>query len=129
MILVDTSVWIDFFNGKTTRETDLLDDILASELVLTGDIILTEVLQGFRSDRDFRRAHAALGELEYRSMLGPDIAVKSAQNFRALRRQGVTVRKTIDMIIATFCIENDLRLLHRDRDFGPMSTHLGLQVL
>jgi len=129
MILVDTSVWIDFFNGTRSRQTDLLDDLLGSEILLTGDLILTEVLQGFRSDSDFRRATAALNRLEFRPMLGREIALASAMNYRALRARGVTVRKTIDMIIATFCLENGHELLHADRDFDPIAAQLGLITL
>ncbi len=129
MILVDSSVWIDYFNGLATRQTDRLDELLGSDLLLTGDIILAEVLQGFRDDRDFRRAKRALDGLEFRAMLGRDIALKSAANYRALRAQGVTVRKTIDMLIATFCIENGHELLHADRDFDPIEQHLRLRTV
>ncbi len=129
MILVDSSVWIDYFNGVKTRQTDRLDELLGSDLLLTGDIILVEVLQGFRNDRDFRRAKRALDGLEFRAMLGRDIALKSAANYRALRAQGVTLRKTIDTLIATFCIENGHELLHADRDFDPIEEHLGLRTL
>ena len=129
MILVDSSVWIDYFNGLATRQTDRLDELLGSDLLLTGDIILAEVLQGFRDDRDFRRAKRALDGLEFRAMLGRDIALKSAANYRALRAQGITVRKTIDMLIATFCIENGHELLHADRDFDPIEEHLGLRTV
>ncbi len=127
MILVDSSVWIDFFNGRTSRETDLLDDFLSSDLLLTGDIILAEVLQGFRTESDFRRARRALDRLEFRPMLGRAIALKSAVNDRLLRAKGITVRKTIDMLIATFCIEHGHELLHADRDFDPIQQHLGLR--
>ena len=126
MILVDTSVWVDYFNGVPTRETDLLDDYLGTEPLLTGDLILAEVLQGFRSDRDFRRAKAALDTLAFEPMVGRDIAIASAQNYRRLRALGVTVRKTIDVLIATFCIEGGHRLLHSDRDFTLMEQPLGL---
>ncbi len=129
MILVDSSVWIDYFNGVETRQTDRLDELLGSDLLLTGDIILAEVLQGFRNDGDFRRAKRALDALEFRAMLGRDVALKSATNTRALRAQGVTVRKTIDMLIATFCIENGHELLHADRDFDPIERHLGLRTV
>ena len=129
MILVDSSVWIDFFNGRASRETDLLDNLLESDLLLTGDIVLTEVLQGFRTESDFRRAKRALDQLEFRPMLGRAIALKSATNYRMLRAKGITVRKTIDMLIATFCIENHHELLHSDRDFDPIQQHLGLRSL
>ena len=129
MILVDSSVWIDYFNGVATRETDLLDGYLGTEPLLTGDLILTEVLQGFRTDRDFRRARTALDTLTFEPMVGRDVALASAQNYRKLRAQGVTVRKTIDVIIATFCIARDHRLLHSDRDFTRMAEPLGLKTV
>ncbi|MGH8503926.1 MAG: type II toxin-antitoxin system VapC family toxin [Gammaproteobacteria bacterium] len=129
MIVVDSSVWVDYFNGIVTSQTDALDSLLARELVLMGDLILTEVLQGFRSDRDFRRARQLFEPLAFSSMLGKRVAIESASNYRRLRRRGVTVRKTIDVIIATFCILNGHRLLHSDRDFDVMEAHLGLAVL
>lgn len=129
MILVDSSVWIDYFNGVTCRETDLLDDLLGRESILMGDIILTEVLQGFANDKDFQQAKRLLNPLPFKEMLGHKIALKSAENYRLLRKQGITVRKTIDVMIGTFCIVNLLPLLHRDRDFDPMEHHLGLTTL
>ncbi len=129
MIVVDSSVWIDYFNGKTTKQTDTLDSVLGNELVVIGDIVLTEVLQGFRSDRDFSKAKKLLDSLILKPMLGKEMAIKSAENHRSLRKKGVTVRKTIDVIIATFCIANGLALLHDDRDFKPMEKHLKLRVV
>ena len=129
MIVVDSSVWIDYFNGAKTRETELLDGILGLEPVMMGDLILAEVLQGFRTDRDVRKARIVLDTLEFKPMLGRDIALASAAYYRALRAEGVTVRKTIDMLIATFCIENNHALLHSDRDFDPIKEHLGLKTL
>jgi len=129
MILVDSSVWIDYFSGTTTAQTDLLDGLLGHELVVIGDLILTEVLQGFRSERDFRKARQLLDTLILKEMLGKYMAIKSAQNYRRLRARGVTARKTIDVIIATFCIENKLPLLHSDKDFTPMVKHLGLKTV
>jgi len=129
VILVDSSVWIDYFNGTETRETDLLDGLLGVEPLLIGDLILIEVLQGFRDDRDYRRAKAALDRLIYEPMLGRDMALAGAQNYLKLRTLGVTVRKTIDVIIATFCMRGRHRLLHSDRDFALMQEHLGLQVV
>ena len=129
MILVDSSVWIDYFNGRATRQTDLLDVLLEQEPILMGDIILTEVLQGFRTEKDFRKAEQLLSGLPYFDMLGRELAIKSARNYRRLRRQGVTVRKTIDVMIATFCIEHDFQLLHDDRDFDAMADVLGLKVV
>jgi predicted nucleic acid-binding protein len=129
MVLADSSVWIDYFNGAPTPEADLLDDLLGRELVATGDIILTEVLQGFASDAHFRRAKSLMEQLEYQDMLGKTVALSAAENYRRLRRRGVTVRKTIDVIIGTFCILQGVPLLHADRDFDPMEQHLGLRVL
>ena len=129
MILVDSSVWIDYFNGVVCAETDRLDQLLATQPVLTGDIILTEVLQGFSSEFAFRRAQTLLTHLPFEPMLGRQVALQSAANYRRLRRQGITVRKTIDVMIATFCIVNDHALLHRDRDFDSMERWLGLKAV
>jgi len=129
MIVVDSSVWIDYFNGTVTRETDSLNVLLGRELIVIGDLILTEVLQGFRRDRDFRKAKELLDTLIFREMLGKDLAVRSAQNYRVLRRKGVTVRKTIDVIIATFCVQHRLPLLHTDKDFEPMVKHMKLMTV
>jgi hypothetical protein len=129
MIFVDSSVWIDYFNGKITKQTNLLDSFLGNELVVIGDLIITEVLQGFEHDKDFKKAGQLFDCLIFKEMLGKDLAVKSARNYRLLRKKGVTVRKTIDVIIATFCIYNDLPLLHSDRDFRSMEKHLNLKVI
>jgi predicted nucleic acid-binding protein len=128
MIVVDSTVWVDYFNGQTTPQTDALDRLLSRALVLMGDIILTEVLQGFRNDKDFREAKRLLEPLAFSEMLGRNVALQSASNYRRLRRRGITVRKTIDVIIATFCILNGHSLLHSDRDFDAMEQHLGLAV-
>ncbi len=127
MIVVDSSVWTDYFNGAVTDQTDRLDASLSGELVVIGDIILAEVLQGFKRDSDFRKAKQLLDALVFKEMLGRELAVKSAQNYRRLRKKGVTVRKTVDVMIATFCIEKGLALLHSDKDFDPMTKHLGLK--
>lgn len=127
MILVDSSVWVDYFNGQATRETDFLDDLLGTEPVAIGDLILAEVLQGFRSDADYAAARELLASLTTYDLLGATLAIKTADNYRALRRRGVTVRKTIDAIIATFCIERRTPLLYSDRDFDPFVRHLGLK--
>ena len=129
MTVVDTSVWIDYFNGAATRETALLDALLGVEPIVVGDLILAEVLQGFAFERDVREARAALDRLLFQPMVGRDVALASARNYRTLRARGVTVRKTIDMLIATFCLENGHRLLHADRDFVPIAEHLGLETL
>ena len=129
MIVVDSSVWIDYFKGLDTRETMLLHGLLGVEPVVIGDLVLTEVLQGFRRERDLHRAEAALRTLIFQPMVGRGVAAASARNYRALRAGGVTVRKTIDVLIATFCMENGHSLLHADRDFDPMARHLGLRTL
>jgi predicted nucleic acid-binding protein len=129
MIVVDSSVWIDYFNGKITKQTDLLDSLFGIELIVIGDIILTEVLQGFQDDKDFNKARKLFDSLFFSTMLGKELSVKCAQNYRILRKKGVTVRKTIDVIIATFCIANNLPLLHSDKDFTPMVKHLNLKVI
>lgn len=126
MILVDSSVWIDYFRGTLTPQTDRLDVLLSSELLLIGDLILAEVLQGFASERDFQQARTLLTKLPVVSLVGPEIAVQAAVNFRQLRSLGVTVRKTIDTLIATSCIEHGYALLYSDRDFDPFVEHLGL---
>ncbi len=129
MILVDSSVWIDFFNGVESPQVAILDASLGEVPILVGDLIVTEVLQGFRQARDFNAAKTALEQFEYRDMLGRQIALQSAENYRLLRRHGVTVRKTIDVMIATFCVQNGVALLHADRDFDPMEKILGLSVV
>jgi predicted nucleic acid-binding protein len=129
MILVDSSVWIGFFNGLETRQTDALNNLLGQEPVLIGDLILTEVLQGFRRDADYRKARALLDTLELRVLGGKAIALAAADNYRRLRRRGVTPRKTIDMIIATYCVAHGLTLLHADRDFEVLEKELGLIVM
>lgn len=129
MIVVDSSVWIDYFNGKITTQTNLLDGLLDAELIVIGDLILTEVLQGFQHDKDYRQAKTLLGSLAFMDMLGKDIAIKSADNYRSLRKKGITVRKTVDVIIGTFCIETELSLLHCDRDFDALEKHLKLRVI
>jgi predicted nucleic acid-binding protein len=128
LILVDSSVWIDYFNGKTTAAVERLDQLLGNELLPIGDSILTEVLQGFASERDFRAAEQMLTSLQVVELGGREIAIQAAKNFRALRGAGVTVRKTIDTVIATRCIESGYELLHDDRDFDPFVKHLGLRV-
>jgi predicted nucleic acid-binding protein len=128
VILVDSSVWIDYFNGVSTWQTDLLDISLSKTPVILGDLILTEVLQGFRYDKDYETAKDLLSALPFRQIGGYNVAVQSAQNYRRLRKAGVTVRKTIDIIIATFCIIEGLILLHDDRDFDPMVSHFSLMT-
>lgn len=128
MIVADTSVWIDYVRGVDAPHTQTLDYELLHNRVITGDIIITEFLQGFRLEPDFNKAKEIMDSLEYQDFLGKNIALQAAQNFRLLRKKGITVRKTIDVIIATFCIENGFALIHNDRDFDPIETHLGLLV-
>lgn len=127
MILVDSSVWIDFFRGTITPQTERLDVLLGSEPLVIGDLILAEVLQGFGSDRDFNQARKLLTALDVVDVGGQDIAIQAARNFRTLRAKGLTIRKTIDTLIATRCIESDYALLFSDRDFDPFVEHLGLR--
>ncbi len=127
MILVDSSVWIDFFNGIACAETDKLSEILGLEEVVIGDLILAEVLQGFRSDTDYKIAKNVLTSLTVYDLLGKDMAIKSASNFRKLRKKGITIRKTADVIIATYCIENKIPLLFTDKDFIPFVNNLRLK--
>lgn len=126
MILVDTSVWIDYFNGNENTHTDALDTALMDCIVAIGDLIFLEILQGFKSDKDFNGAKITLSSLDQYEMFGHEMALKCAENFRKLRKQGITVRKTTDVIIATFCIENQFPLLFSDRDFMPFVQKLGL---
>ena len=128
MILVDSSVWINYFNGIPTWQTDLLDNYLSNVPVVIGDLILAEVLQGFRSDKDYETAKKFLSTLQFRQIGGYNVAIQSAQYYRLLRKAGVTVRKTIDIIIATFCIMEGLTLLHDDHDFDPMVSHFSLKT-
>lgn len=129
MVFIDSTVWVDYFNGRITPQTDYLDHILTSIPILIGDLILAEVLQGFRQDSDFEQARRALGKFEIVTMVNPDLAIQSARNYRTLRKKGITVRKTIDSLIATYCIENNHELLHNDSDFDPYEQHLGLRVI
>jgi predicted nucleic acid-binding protein len=129
MIVVDSSVWIDYFNGKKTPQTDWLDYSIGDTPVIIGDLILTEVLQGFQNNKEFKVAKDLLLGMPFMPMVGRAIALKSDENYRSLRRRGVTVRKTIDVIIGTFCIYYQLPLLHDDRDFDPMVKFLGLKIV
>jgi predicted nucleic acid-binding protein len=129
LILVDTSVWIDYFRGAITAQTEKLDKLLGHEPLAIGDLILAEVLQGFAEERDFKIARKLLTSLSVVDLGGQEAAIQAARNFLALRRLGVTVRKTIDTMIATRCIKSGYELLHDDRDFEPFVTHLGLRVV
>lgn len=129
MTLIDSSVWIDYFNGKNTKGTDILDSLLGVQPIATGDLIVAEVLQGFRNQKDYEQAKTLFATLHFYTFGGWNIALKSAENYRFLRKKGITVRKTIDVFIATFCIEKGIALLHSDKDFEPLEVNLGLKVL
>ena len=128
MIFLDSTVLIDYFNGSSNWQVEKLESILGQELVVIGDYVLTEVLQGFRSDKEFQKAKTILLSFPCFDIAGKEIAIQSAKNFRYLRKKGITVRKTIDVITATFCIENNFTLLHNDKDFIPFEKYLKLQV-
>jgi hypothetical protein len=129
MILVDSSVWIDYFNGNQTSQTDWLDSSLGNTPIVIGNLILTEVLRGFQNDKDFKIARDLLLRIPFMSMGEQTLALESAMNYRLLRRKGVIVRKTTDVIIGTFCIHNQLALIHCDRDFEPMVKYLDLKII
>lgn len=129
MILVDSSVWVDYLRGAATPQTDKLDSLLGVVPLAIGDLILAEVLQGCSTDREFNQVKRTLGTLELITLGGLDVAVQAAKNFRKLRALGFTVRKTIDTVIATRCIMDGLELLHWDRDFDPFAEHLGLRCV
>lgn len=127
MILVDSSVWIDFFAARETPETDLLKESLPIRRIFTADLVLAEVLQGARSDRQFELMRDLLLNLDVITVSDNDVAVTAATHYRSLRARGITVRKTIDTLIATRCILDRTLLLYRDRDFQPFVDHLGLR--
>lgn len=129
MWIVDSSVWIDYFGGIVTPQTDLLDAVIGQRAIGLGDIILCEVLQGYRRQRDFEAAQEMLLRFPIYTVGGTKIAIQSAENYRFLRRRGITVRKTVDCLIATFVIERGFSLLHSDRDFDAFEAHLGLDVV
>jgi predicted nucleic acid-binding protein len=129
MTVVDSSVWIDFLNGIVTAEVAQLRGLMGREPLLVGDVMLLEILQGVASEPEARRVELALRHFDLAPMLDPDLAVQAAANYRLLRRRGITVGKTIDLIIGTFCIAYGHALLTSDRDFLPMAQHLGLKLL
>jgi predicted nucleic acid-binding protein len=126
VIVVDTSVWIDFLNGRTAPHVGRLRAALGKDEILVGDLTLCEVLQGLDNERAARNVEALLRRFQIVPMVGDAIAVAAARNFRSLRSRGVTIRKTIDLLIGTWCIVNNRALLHNDSDFRPMARHLGL---
>ena len=129
MIVVDSTVWIDFFRGSTTRETTTLRSLMGLGVILVGDLVLAEVLQGFPDERQAEAGRRTLERFAVEPMVGRDVALAAAANYRRLRGQGITIRRTIDLLIGTFCIERGHALLHRDRDFDPMAARLGLLVV
>ena len=129
MVLVDSSVWIDYFStDRSTPQTEHLEQLVSTTPIVVGDLILAEVLQGFRNDNDYKTARSLLENFEMATISSVEIAIKSADNYRLLRKKGLTVRKTIDCLIATYCIENKISLLHSDRDFDAFVKHLGLKL-
>jgi len=128
VILVDSSVWIDYFRGAVTTQTEKLDSLLCHDPLAIGDLILTEVLQGIDNEKDFNKVRLLLTSLTVVELGGQEIAIQAARNFRALRKRGATVRRTIDSVIATRCIESGYELLHNDRDFEPFVKYLGLRI-
>jgi predicted nucleic acid-binding protein len=126
VIVVDSSVWIDFLNGRSAQHVRRLRDLLGADEIIVGDLMLCEVLQGLDSERAALEVEPLLRRFEIVRMAGDAIAVAAARNFRSLCRRGITIRKTIDLLIGTWCIENRRPLLHNDSDFGPMARHLGL---
>ena len=129
MILVDSSVWIDLFNGIDNRGVRAVRERVGRGLLVVGDLILAEVLQGFRTEREAAAAEAALAPFARAAIVDERIAKLAAEYYRRLRRQGITVRRTIDLLIAARCLDKDWWLLHNDRDFEPLREHLGLRTL
>jgi len=127
MILVDTSVWIDYFNNVKSHHCNTLDLALVNGTAAIGDIIFLEILQGFKSDKDYKNTKSQLSKLDQYEMFGQHMVELCAENYRSLRKKGITIRGTADVIIATFCIENKLPLLFKDKDFIPFVRHSGLQ--
>ena len=128
MTIADSTVWIDYFNDVTSAHTQRLDEDLSDRAVLLGDYISSEVLRGFRLERDVRNASALFNILPEVPMLGPERARHAATKYRSLRRRGITVRKPNDAIIASYCIDEGHELLATDRDFRPYVLHLGLAL-
>ncbi|MFT4099739.1 MAG: PIN domain nuclease [Burkholderiaceae bacterium] len=129
MILVDSSVWIDYFRGNPTAQAKLLDGLLDSQRLAIGDLLLTEVLQGCKFGKEFGEVRRLLSRLDLIVLGGEDVAIQAAKNYRKLRRLGVTVRGTIDIVLATRCIVSGHSLLHSDRDFDAFEEHLGLSCV
>ncbi|MEM7620030.1 MAG: PIN domain nuclease [Pseudomonadota bacterium] len=126
MILVDTSVWISYFNGEISEKANALDYLLGKELILIGDLVLAEVLRGFRQDDHFNAAMQVLGNLEIRDIGGEEMAIMAAHNYRLLRNKGIKTHKMLNMFVGTYCIAQGLTLLHSHPDFDHMEEQLGL---
>ncbi len=129
MVIVDSTVWIDFLAARANPETLFVKKEFAGRKIGLADLILCEVLQGLRDEAPFERIRQLLTVLPVLDTGGAELAVASARNYRILRAKGITVRKTIDCLIATFCIEHRHSLLHNDRDYDPFEEHLGLRVV
>lgn len=129
MILVDSSVWITYLNGKATKETEFLGSILGKTPIILPDLVYAEILQGYREDFVFRETKKFLDEFPFAILGSKELALSSAQNYRFLRKKGITIRKTIDCYIASYCILKNIQLLHSDRDFDPFVEHLGLSSI
>ena len=127
MILVDTSVWIDYFNGNDNKYTEYLDGALIEGNVALGDLIFLEILQGIRENKEYKRLKSLLGRLDQYTLFDKDMVAHCADHYRSLRKKGITIRKTADVIIATFCIQNHIPLLYTDKDFDPFVNHLKLR--
>lgn len=128
MILIDSSVWIDYFRAQDTPQVALLDSLFGRSPLAVGDLIAAEVLRGVRDEREHKLVKKTFDAFDHIDLAGYDLAMKASENYRRLRALGVTVRKTIDTLIATRCIEDGLTLLHADKDFQPFAKYLGLKV-
>jgi len=127
VILVDSSVWIDYFRSADTPQVTLLDSLFGRTRIAIGDLVAAEVLQGVRDEKEFRLVRKVFDTFTRLDLCGYDLALKASDNYRVLRGKGLTIRKTIDTLIATRCIEDGLILLHSDSDFRPFAQHLGLR--
>ena len=128
MTLVDSSVWIDYFRSSDTPQVALLDSYFGRRPLAVGDLIAAEVLRGVRDDHEFQLVKKTLDAFVHIDLVGYALAIKASENYRLIRAKGITIRKTIDTLIATRCIVDGLTLLHSDRDFLPFVKHLGLKV-
>jgi predicted nucleic acid-binding protein len=129
VLVVDSSVWIDFFNGTPRRGADVLQQLLqqGEVRIVVPDLVLYEVLRGFRLERDLRQARLLMEAFDVEATVGPDLALAAVAHYRSLRQQGITVRSAIDVLVASFCIERDYALLHDDRDYTAFEQRRGLR--